>query len=46
MSKRTAKLLLEDILASSEKIHSYTKDFSFEQFIADDKKIQGSTSPG
>ena len=39
MSKRSAKLLLEDILVSSEKIIAYTKDLTFEQFLADDKTM-------
>lgn len=39
MSKRTPRLLLEDILESSRKILTYTLDLSFEQFLADDKTI-------
>jgi len=39
MSKRTTKLLLEDILTSANKILTYTKDLSFDQFITDDKTL-------
>jgi uncharacterized protein with HEPN domain len=39
MSKRTPKLLLEDILESSRKILLYTNGLSFEQFLTDDKTI-------
>jgi uncharacterized protein with HEPN domain len=39
MSNRTPKLLLEDILTSSHKILSYTKELTYEQFLADDKTI-------
>ena len=39
MSKRTSKLLLEDILTSSEKILAYTKGLTFEQFLVDDKTM-------
>jgi uncharacterized protein with HEPN domain len=39
MSKRTPKLLLEDILDSGEKILEYTKDITFEQFQNDNKTI-------
>jgi len=37
MSKRTIKLLLEDILEAIESIKDYTSNISFEQFIADKK---------
>ena len=39
MSKRTPKLLLEDILDSGEKILEYTKDITFEEFQTDNKTI-------
>lgn len=39
MSKRTPKLLLEDILESAEKILQYTKDMSFDEFSDDNKTI-------
>lgn len=39
MSKRTPKLLLEDILASSARIILYTKDLTFEEFLGDDKTM-------
>jgi len=39
MSKRLPKLLLDDILDSSEKIISYTKSLTFEEFESDDKTI-------
>ena len=39
MSKRTPKLLLEDILDSGEKILEYTQDITFEQFQSDNKTI-------
>jgi uncharacterized protein with HEPN domain len=39
MSKRTPKLLLEDILESDNKILNYTEGFSFEQFLGDGKTI-------
>jgi uncharacterized protein with HEPN domain len=39
MSKRTPRLLLEDILDSGEKIIDYTKDITFEQFQSDNKTI-------
>jgi uncharacterized protein with HEPN domain len=37
MSKRTSKLLLEDIIESAEKILHYTKGISFEEFSKDNK---------
>ncbi len=39
MSKRTASLLLEDILDSCEKILDYTKELTFEHFQTDNKTI-------
>jgi uncharacterized protein with HEPN domain len=39
MSKRTPKLLFEDIIESAEKILQYTKDISFEEFSTDNKTI-------
>lgn len=39
MSKRDTKLLLEDMINSAEKILAYTKEFTFESFIKDDKTI-------
>jgi len=39
MSKRTSKLLLEDIIESAEKILQYTKGVSFEEFSKDNKTV-------
>jgi uncharacterized protein with HEPN domain len=39
MSNRSTKLLVEDILESCHKIMDYTKDITFEEFIADTKTI-------
>ena len=39
MSKRSVKLLIEDILTSAQKIISYTKDLSFEHFTNDSKTL-------
>jgi uncharacterized protein with HEPN domain len=39
MSNRTPNLLLEDILACANKIHFYTKEFTYDQFLSDDKTI-------
>jgi len=39
MSKRTPKLLLDDILASATKILTYTEGQTFEQFEVDDKTV-------
>lgn len=39
MSKRQLKLLLEDILESAEKIISYTRGLTYEEFIVDSKTI-------
>ncbi|HTI91600.1 MAG TPA: DUF86 domain-containing protein [Puia sp.] len=39
MSKRSPRLLLEDIIGSANKILTYTEGLSYEQFLADDKTI-------
>ncbi|QNL22229.1 DUF86 domain-containing protein [Hyphobacterium sp. CCMP332] len=39
MSKRDNLLLVQDMLDSAKKIQDYTEDYSFEQFIDDDKTI-------
>lgn len=39
MSKRGAKLYLEDIRDSIKKIEEYTKDLNFDEFIKDEKTI-------
>jgi len=39
MSKRNPQLLVEDILESCYKIKDYTKEISFEEFLADSKTI-------
>jgi uncharacterized protein with HEPN domain len=39
MSRRSPQLLLEDIIASANKILAYTDRLSFEQFLSDDKTI-------
>jgi uncharacterized protein with HEPN domain len=39
MSKRTPRLLLEDIRESAEKILEYTKDISFEEFSDDNRTV-------
>jgi len=39
MSKRTPKLLLEDIIESAEKILQYTKGISFDEFSKDNKTV-------
>ncbi len=39
MSKREIKLLLEDILEAAQKIISYTRGMSFDDFINDEKTI-------
>jgi uncharacterized protein with HEPN domain len=39
MSKRTPKLLLEDIQESAERILEYTKTVTFEEFAKDNKTI-------
>ncbi len=39
MSNRSAELLIEDILASAQKIQRYTAGMSFEQFILDERTV-------
>lgn len=39
MSKRDNLLLVQDMLDSANKIQEYTKGFSFDDFIGDDKTI-------
>ncbi len=39
MSKRSPRLLLEDIIGSANKILAYTEGLTYEQFLADDKTI-------
>lgn len=39
MSKRDTKLLLEDMLQSTEKILRYTKGMDYDSFVSDDKTI-------
>jgi len=39
MSKRNPELLVEDIVESCHKIMDYTKDISFEEFVADSKTV-------
>jgi uncharacterized protein with HEPN domain len=39
MSKRSEKLLIEDIIESIERVFSYTKDLSYKEFIADNKTV-------
>jgi uncharacterized protein with HEPN domain len=39
MSNRKPEYLLEDMLNSAEKILSYTKDITFEEFASDSKTI-------
>jgi len=39
MSKRTPRLLIEDIQESAEKILEYTKNMSFEEFSKDNKTV-------
>lgn len=39
MSKRSAQLLLGDILESIQKIQKFTKGMSFDKFINDDKTV-------
>jgi len=39
MSKRTSELLIDDILESCNNIMDYTKDISFDDFVADQKTI-------
>lgn len=37
MSSRSSKLLIEDIIESGTKILNYTHDFTFDQFLEDEK---------
>src|SRR6185437_13151443 len=39
MSKRSPQLLLEDIVASANKIMSYTINLTFDQFLEDEKTV-------
>lgn len=39
MSKRSTRLLIEDIKTAILKIKKYTQDFDFEEFVHDDKTI-------
>ncbi len=39
MSKRDLDLLLDDILECCQKIKKYTKDYSFDDFLNDDRTI-------
>jgi uncharacterized protein with HEPN domain len=39
MSKRSEKLLIEDIIESIERVFSYTEDLSYKEFIADNKTV-------
>jgi uncharacterized protein with HEPN domain len=39
MSKRTPRLLLEDILESCERILEYTNGISFEEFASDNRTV-------
>lgn len=39
ISKRTARLLIEDILESCNKIADYTRDISFDSFVSDPKTV-------
>ena len=39
MSKKDLKLLLNDILECCQKIKKYTKNYTFESFLCDDKTI-------
>ena len=39
MSKRSAKLYLDDILSSIANVEQYTKELSFEEFVYDRKTI-------
>lgn len=40
MSKRKANLYLQDILDSITKIEEFTKDFTFDQFVSDEKTVE------
>ncbi len=39
MSKRSEKLLIEDIIDSIERILDYTKDLNYAEFISDNKTV-------
>ena len=39
MSKRDLKLLLQDIQECSQRIHEYTKGYSYEDFVKDRKTV-------
>ena len=39
MSNRSAKVLIEDILLSAQKIQRYTAGMNFEQFTVDEKTV-------
>ena len=39
MSRRDTHLLIEDIIEAASKILQYTKDFSYDDFIADPKTV-------
>jgi uncharacterized protein with HEPN domain len=39
MSKRSPRLLLEDIIESANKILTYTDGLSYEQFLADGRTV-------
>ena len=39
MSKRTATLLLEDMLDAANKILDYTNEMSYEEFYNDNKSV-------
>ena len=43
MSKRDALLLLQDMIDSALKIKKYTDGYKFDDFIADDKTVDGVT---
>jgi uncharacterized protein with HEPN domain len=37
MSKRTPTILIDDMLEAVEKINRYTKDYDYDQFLADER---------
>lgn len=39
MSKRSEKLLIEDIIESIERVFDYTKDLNYTEFISDNKTV-------
>lgn len=43
MSKRDVKLLLQDIQECAQKIQKYTKGYTFENFVEDDKTVDAVT---